>query len=293
MTTSILASQPRGGFLVGLIGSGIGGSFSPQLHETEAREQGFELHYRLIDAQQRGFSATDLPRLLDAMALVGFQGSNVTHPFKEAVLPSLGSLSDAAAAIGAVNTIVHDPARGWVGHNTDWLGFVENFRRFLPGAAIDRVMLLGAGGAGAAIGYGMLRHGVGELIVCDSDKNKSSALRNKLADLFGSARVRRIDAPREAMDRVDGVINATPIGMHGKPGTPFDVALLEPRLWVADIIYFPLQTALLQAATACGCRILGGGGMVVFQAAEAFRLFTGVTADAERMLRHFHRCVGE
>lgn len=279
--------QARGGLLIGLIGSGIGGSFSPQLHETEARAQGFELHYRLLDSKLRGFAAADLPRLLDAMVLTGFCGSNVTHPFKEAIVPYLAGLSDAATEIGAVNTIVRDPARGWIGHNTDWIGFTESFRRGLTDAAIGRVVLLGAGGAGAAVSYGMLRHGVGELLIVDHDRAKAAELAAKLGARFGAGRARTADTLESVIDSIDGVINATPIGMTGKPGTPFDPALLDARLWVADIIYFPRETALLRAAHARGCRAISGGGMVVFQAAEAFRLFTGVTPDRERMLRHF------
>lgn len=278
----------RGGLLIGLIGSGIGGSFSPQLHETEARELGLQLHYRLLDGKVRAFGAADLPRLLDAMALLGFAGSNVTHPFKEAIVSALASLSDAAAEIGAVNTIVRHPNGGWVGHNTDWMGFTESFRRGLPDAAIGRVMLLGAGGAGAAVGYGMLRHGVEELLILDRDRAKAKDLATRLAGLFGANRARAVDTPDTVIGGSDGLVNATPMGMVGEPGSPLDPDLLNPGLWVADILYVPRETELLRAARALGCRTMNGGGMVVFQAAEAFRLFTGISPDGERMLRHFH-----
>jgi shikimate dehydrogenase len=89
-----------------------------------------------------------------------------------------------------------------------------------------------------------------------------------------------------AVRAADGVVNCTPVGMAELPGTPLPVALLRPEPWVAEIVYFPLETRLLRAARAIGCRTPDGGGMAVFQAAGAFRPFTGVAPDAERMLRH-------
>ncbi len=277
----------RGGLLIGLIGAQIGGSFSPQLHETEAREQGFELHYRLLDANVRGFTAADLPRLLDAMCLVGFTGSNVTYPFKEAILPHLAGLSAEAAEIGAVNTIVLDPARGWIGHNTDCLGFAASFRRDLAGAATGRVVLLGAGGAGSAVANGMLREGAQELLIIDRDHAKSNDLAAKLCNVFGQGRARTAENLESVAGTFDGLINATPIGMQGKPGVPFDIDLLSDKFWVSDIIYFPRETEMLKSARLRGCRTMNGGGMVVFQAAEAFRIFTGISPDAGRMWRNF------
>jgi shikimate dehydrogenase len=84
-----------------------------------------------------------------------------------------------------------------------------------------------------------------------------------------------------------GIVNTTPLGMAKYPGMPVCAQLLRPELWVADIVYFPLETQLLREARARGCRVLAGGGMAVFQAAGAFRLFTGREPDAQRMLRHF------
>jgi shikimate dehydrogenase len=90
-----------------------------------------------------------------------------------------------------------------------------------------------------------------------------------------------------AIAAADGVINATPLGMDAHPGMAFPASLLRPDLWVAEVVYFPLETQMLREARAIGCRTADGGGMAVFQAVEAFRLFSGVTPDAERMRRHF------
>ncbi len=151
-------ASPAAKFLVGLIGEGIQGSRSPALHEQEARNLGFALHYQLIDLARDGRSAADLPRLLDAAQAVGFAGVNITHPCKQAVLPLLDRLSPDAQAIGAVNTVVfHGGER--VGHNTDWTGFATPFRRALDDVALDRVSLLGAGGTGAAVAHAILTLG--------------------------------------------------------------------------------------------------------------------------------------
>ena len=283
-------ASPARKFLVGLIGEGIQGSRSPALHEHEARQLGLELHYQLIDLARDGRSASDLPRLLDAAQAVGFAGVNVTHPCKQAVLPLLDRLSADARAIGAVNTVVfHEGKR--VGHNTDWSGFATPFRRALGDVALDHVSLLGAGGAGAAVAHAILTLGARQLSLIDTDAAKAETLAASLRTRFGGRAVQHARDARAAIATSDGVINATPIGMTGHPGTPVDPSWLERRQWVAEIVYFPLETEWLRAARERGCRNLDGGGMAVWQAVGAFELFTGRHPDAQRMEQHFRSIV--
>jgi shikimate dehydrogenase len=108
-----------------------------------------------------------------------------------------------------------------------------------------------------------------------------------LCGRFGAGRAQAGTDLAAAMAQADGLIHATPTGMAKHPGLPLPAALLRPSMWVSEIVYFPLQTALLQAAAAMGCRTMTGGGMAVFQAVHAFELFTGVAPDSERMLAHF------
>ena len=265
--------------LCGLIGAGIQQSRSPALHEREAREQGFVLSYRRIDLDVLGMGAEALPALLGDVKREGFAGVNITYPCKQAVLSLLDELSTDARAINAVNTVVIRGGRT-SGHNTDWSGFAESFRRGLPGVKVERVVQLGAGGAGAAVAHAARKLGVKELTIFDLDHSRAAALAGKVGAQAGADLVR-------AMAAADGLIHCTPTGMVGHPGVALDPKLLEKRHWVAEIVYFPLETELLRAARAKGCRTLDGGGMVVFQAAAAFRLFTGREPDAERMLRHF------
>jgi shikimate dehydrogenase len=268
--------------LVGLIGTGIQASRSPALHETEGAAQGIGYQYKLIDLTRLGLGAEALPELLTSAERLGFDGLNITHPCKQAVLQYLDELSPDAKTLGAVNTVVLRGGRR-IGHNTDWFGFAEGFRRGLPNAALNRVVQFGAGGAGSAVAHAALTLGVRQLTLIDVDPSRAQAV----ADRVGGGRIVVGTSAPEAIAAADGVINATPLGMDDHPGMAFPPTLLRPDLWVAEVVYFPLETELLRQARAAGCRTVDGGGMAVFQAVEAFRLFSGVTPDAERMRRHF------
>lgn len=272
--------------LVGLIGAGIQASRTPPMHEAEGRAQGLAYVYRRIDLPALGLGAEALPDLLLAAERTGFDGLNVTHPCKQAVVPLLDTLSDDARALGAVNTVVLRHGRR-TGHNTDWYGFAESFRRHLPDAALGTVVQFGTGGAGAAVAHALLTLGVGRLTLIDVDLDRAGRAGAALECRFGAGRVVLGTDAASSLAEADGVVNATPVGMAGHPGMPFPAELLRSELWVAEIVYFPLETELLRRARAVGCRTLDGGGMAVFQAVEAFRLFTGITPDAARMHRHF------
>ena len=217
---------------------------------------------------------------------MGFAGLNITHPAKQAVLPLLDELSEAAGALGAVNTVVFEAGRR-IGHNTDWWGFAESFRRNLDGVPRDRVALLGAGGGGSAVAYAALKLGVQRLAIVDLEPGRAERLAARLCERFGAGRAFAEPDPSLALAAADGLINATPVGMAEYPGLPLPAALLRPGLWVVDIVYFPLETELLRRRAGAGCRTQGGGDMAVFQAALAFQLFTGIVPDALRMRRHF------
>jgi len=273
-------------YLLGLVGSGIGASLTPAMQEREGAESGLRISYRLIDADRRGFGVQDLPDVLAWAQRLGFDGLNITHPFKQAVIPLLDELSEDAADLGAVNTVVFRDGRA-LGRNTDWSGYGRAFRQVLPDAVEDRVVLVGAGGAGAAVGYGLLEQGAEHVAVIDSDRDRADACVVRLAKRFGDDRVSVAGDLERALADAEGVVNATPVGMHGHPGTSVPARLVEDRLWVSDVVYFPLETELVALARARGCRVVPGGGMAVQQAVGAFEYFTGRVADAARMTRHF------
>jgi len=269
-------------FLCGLIGAGIQGSRTPCMHEQEAAAQGLQYVYRKIDLDELKLGVEALPELLTAAERMGYTGLNITYPCKQAILPLLHELSEEARAIGAVNTVVLKHGKR-TGYNTDCAGFAAGFRRALAHVKTDRVVQLGAGGAGAAAARAAIAElGIGQLTIFDLDPAKSMQLAAKLGP-----RAKHGENLPAAMAEADGLIHCTPTGMSNLPGLPLPAKLLRPSHWVAEIVYVPLETELLKAARDTGCRIADGSGMAVFQAAGTFKLFTGIEPDIDRMFRHF------
>jgi len=273
--------------LVGLIGAKIQHSLAPALFEDACGALGMRGHYHLMDLDLLDGRA--LPDLLGAARATGFRGVNVTYPCKEAVLPLLDATSTEARRIGAVNTVTIDPGGQTTGYNTDCIGFRRSFeetfgRESAEGAA---VLLVGAGGAGRAVAFALFDLGVREVILSDRNPSQAENLAGALRVNFGDACCRLTTEPEAALSSVAGVVNATPVGMIGVPGLPIAVDGIAARHWVADVVYSPLETAFLKAARERGARVMGGAGMCIHQAAEAFRLFTGADADVERMRRTF------
>ena len=273
-------------FLTGLIGRDIQASRSPTIHECEADAQGVRLIYSLFDFARANMTEADLPRLLAAVQLAGFAGVNVTHPYKQAVTECLDELTNEASEVGAVNAVAFRDGKS-IGHNTDAVGFAKSFEQDLRDVARNRVLQLGAGGAGAATGHALLSLGIGHLAIRDPDSARLSGLIDSLAERYGADRVSASSDVGKSIATSDGLVNATPVGMDKHPGMPVPRTALRPDLWVADIIYFPLETELLAAARQTGCRAMNGSGMVVHQAAAAFEFFTGLTADVRRMQQSF------
>lgn len=281
-------SGAGGTLLAGLVGRDITRSRTPEMHMAEAEALGMRAIYQIIDLDAFGGASPDLSDIVRAAEMTGFNGLNVTYPFKIDIVPMLDELSPNAAAIGSVNTVVFRNGRRY-GHNTDLWGFAESFRRNMDGTARERVVLIGAGGAGAAVAHALADCGVRELRIFDADADRSERLAEQVCanrpDIIARP-IKRIDA--ETVRGLDGLVNATPVGMAKTPGSPFPADLLDPSLWVADIVYFPLETELLANARACGCRTLPGSGMAVFQAVRAFELFTGIKPDISRMEATFN-----
>jgi shikimate dehydrogenase len=273
-------------YLVGLIGAGIGTSMSPALHERAADRLGVRYLYELIDIDRLGMSPGDVGDLVTAARRLGFRGLNITHPCKQEVVKFLDDLAPEAAELGAVNTVVFENGRS-VGYNTDRYGFGAGLARALPGAALGRVLQIGAGGAGAAVASAMVHAGTQHLVLADADPERAEALAARL----GVEAVPLAAVP-DLLSGLDGLINATPVGMEGHPGVPVEPAGLGRRTWVADVIYRPVETELIRAARLRGCPVVPGGGMVVYQAVEAFRRFTGHRPDGDLMYRDFLELTG-
>jgi shikimate dehydrogenase len=271
---------------LGLIGAGIQQSATPALHMREAAEHGLTCIYELIDLDVLDVGASELPSLISNAEAQGFRGLNITHPCKQDVISILDELSPEARAVNAVNTVVFESAKR-VGHNTDWWGFAAAFRRNLSDVPRNAVVQMGAGGGGSAVAYALLILGVRALTIFDLVVDRAASLATSLKPLFPDANISAGADLVASVGAADGLVNTTPVGMTKYPGVPVPLQCLRPDLWVTDIIYFPQDTALLQAARAAGCKTMGGSDMAVYQAVEAFRLFNGIIADENRMRRHF------
>ena len=273
--------------LVGLIGANIQKSLSPALFEEACVARGILGHYHLMDMDQ--LSGRSLADLLHAARVVGFKGVNITYPCKEAVIPLLDGLSPEARQIGAVNTVAIGTDGRTTGYNTDRIGFRRAFEQQLGAELVagKAAMLVGAGGAGRAAAFALFDIGLRTLRVNDKDVEQARALVQTLAGVFGVERAQLEMDPSGALSAVGGVVNATPVGMLGIPGNPIPLDPIAATHWVADVIYTPLETRLIKTARSKGARVMGGAGMCVRQAAETFKLFTGLTADVGRMQRTF------
>ncbi|MCL4156557.1 UNVERIFIED_CONTAM: hypothetical protein GTU68_063387 [Idotea baltica] len=158
----------------------------------------------------------------------------------------------------------------------------------MPDAPLETVLLLGAGGAGVAVAHALADCGTRHLKIFDLDPARAEQLAAQVQANRPGLRVAPVATVAEAAGLdLSGIVNASPVGMAKTPGTPFPFEFLRPGMWVADIVYFPLETELLAAARQLGCRVLPGSGMAVFQAVRAFELFTGRRADRVRMKAAF------
>ncbi|RXG93479.1 shikimate dehydrogenase [Bradyrhizobium sp. C-145] len=262
--------------LTGLIGAPIAHSASPAMHERAAEALGLRGHYQLIEVA--GADATGLRMMLEGVRRLGFAGVNVTYPYKEAVVPLLDALAPGAAAMGAVNTVVVRDGR-LTGHNTDTTGFARAVAPLLAPSA-NAVAVIGAGGVGKAIAFALASLDVTDIRIFDSEPARAEKLASLLARQGGA---RMAGSVEDALDGATGLVNGTPVGMLPNRDTPVPAALLRADLWVADAVYSPLITPLLAAAREKGARIMTGRELAIFQAADAFELFTGLAPSTEIM----------
>jgi len=230
------------------------------------------------------FAVTDLEGAVRGVRALGIRGVGVSMPFKQQVLPLLDALDPIAARIGAVNTIVNDGGR-LTGHNTDWIGAVRALEEVLPlrGA---RVLLLGAGGAARAIAFGLIERGA-SVRIANRDRAKAERL---AADVGATAEP--LGDTAFAGDH-DVIVNATSAGMADvDPRSPVPEGALREGLFVMDIVYKPMVTELVEAARRRGATAIHGGRMLLHQAAEQFRLYTGHEAPLAAMDEALHAQIG-
>ncbi|MGO1410470.1 MAG: shikimate dehydrogenase [Microbacterium sp.] len=288
-TAPRLPQAPRS-VLVGLIGQGVRPSLTPPLHELEGARHGMSYVYRPVDIAPDDAAPDRLEQLLWAARTMGFDGLNVTHPAKQAVIPLLDDLAPSARRVGAVNTVKFTPS-GLIGHNTDVTGFGSAFDDAFGGAGHGLVIVYGAGGAGNAVATALAERDVEEIVIVDAVVDRAQELADRVCAGGREARGVGLDAADALLPCAVGVVNATPFGMAAHPGMAFDPGLLPGDAWVSDIVYRPTETALLRAARARGLRTMSGLGMVAGQAGDSFEIFTGAAADRAAIIRDIHDLV--
>ncbi len=267
---------------LGLIGGNIKASRSPALHRIAGRLAGLEVSYDLLIPAELGLTFAEV---LEKCADEGYRGVNVTYPFKEAVVARVQVADANIRRLGAVNTVLFTP-EGAQGFNTDYSGFAAAYRARFGAVAPGRVVLIGAGGVGRAIGFALALLGAQEVRILDRDASKAQSLAEGLAAIgAGAPRVVLARDVAEALHGADGVVNATPVGMVGYGGTPVPGDLWPGRAWAFDAVYTPVDTQFTVEAAAAGVNVLSGYELFFYQGVQAFEIFTGHSVDAQAQLR--------
>jgi shikimate dehydrogenase len=256
---------------LGLIGDNIAASRSPDLHRLSGELCGLRVTYERIVPPELGLSfeaAFELSR--DR----GLRGVNVTYPYKERVIPLLTEVSSSVRRIGSANTVVFSPD-GAAGHNTDHSGFIAAWRETFGARRPGPVALIGAGGVGRALAFALVELGAQDLRIFDADARRAQGLAAALAQADVGVPVDVSDTLAAAAADAEGLVNATPVGMVGTPGTPVAAGLLPSRGWVFDAVYTPRDTQFLRQARQAGLAALDGYELFFHQGIAAFELFTG------------------
>ncbi len=263
----------------GIIGWPVAHSRSPLIHSYWLEKQGLAGRYDRL-AIRPGELATGLAELAGR----GYGGANVTIPHKEAAFELSDELDDAALAIGAVNTLVFDDGR-ILGSNTDSYGFAANLQDQAPDwrQHTGSALVLGAGGAARAIIHALLNNGVERLILCNRTRSRA----DQLAAHFDDRRLEVLDweQQEQVLSGVQLLVNTTSLGMSNAPPLDIDLSTLPAGAIVSDLVYVPLETALLRAARQNGLRTVDGLGMLLHQAVPGYRLWFGGEPRVTRELR--------
>lgn len=252
-----------------LIGDNIGASRAPDLHRACAEIAGLELRYDLLipPALGKDFDA------VFAEAARTCDGVNVTLPYKERVVPKVRISDPVVARIGAVNTVLFGP-EGPRGYNTDHSGFIVAYRAAFGAMRPGHAVMIGAGGAGKAVAFGLVALGAERITVIDTDQARAEALALAVTEA-GQGATKGAAGDISAVAVADGVINCTPLGMHGYAGSPVPEGCFPKGVWAFDAVYTPVETPFRAQALAAGARFLSGWELFFHQGIDAFEIFTG------------------
>lgn len=259
---------------LGLVGRGITRSQAPRLHEVAASICGLDLTYCLFDLGED--EPVSFEQKIEELAARGLRGVNVTHPFKERAGAMVDIPDAGTRSIGAVNTIRFTDSSG---HNTDYSGFMKAFRNQFGRASPGSVLMLGAGGVGRAVAFGLATMDPDvclRIVDLDAEKAEGLASELKAVNVDCTAHPR---AELAGLSEVDGLVNCTPLGMYQYPGSAFPDPLFQGQRWAFDAVYTPIDTPFLNQARASGLEVLTGYELYFYQGVDAFEIFTGAAVD--------------
>jgi shikimate dehydrogenase len=272
---SLSPTQSQAPLKLGLIGDNIKQSSAPRLHKIAGRLNARAVSYDLLIPPEREETFLEV---FDAAQIGGYSGLNITYPYKEKVVPLLKLADPVLEAVGAVNTVLFT-AHGPVGYNTDYTGFKAAYQATRGADAPSEVLIIGSGGVGRAIAFGLADLGASALHLVDTDLAKANGLKRDLARGFPALRVTTMREISKLPHEVTGLANATPIGMVGYGGTPMPEALMREAKWVFDAVYTPLETPFLKDAAALGLEIISGWELFFYQGVHAWAHFSGGSVD--------------
>ena len=264
--------------IAGVMGWPVHHSLSPRLHGFWLRELGIKGQYLPLAVQPQ-----NLQRALRALPVLGFMGANITVPHKEHTMDLIDAVDDIALRVGAINTVTVRKDGSLSGTNTDAFGFIESLRSGAPGWQPSRpVLLLGAGGAARAVCVGLLEAGATEIRICNRTRSRCDTL---VREIEGNLYPVDWDEREAAMKEVGLLVNTTTLGMRGAAPLSIGLNMLPMDAVVADIVYAPLETELLEAARLRGNLVVDGLGMLLYQAVPGFTSWFGREPEVSAELR--------
>ncbi|MDP3861048.1 MAG: shikimate dehydrogenase [Phaeovulum sp.] len=265
-------SEPVRTLRLGLIGGNITATRSPALHVLCGLSLGVNVTYDLIIPAERGLG---FPDLLAQCARLGFAGVNVTYPHKEEAAAQVPAGDPVVRAMGSANTVLFTP-EGPRAFNTDHSGFVAAWRAAFGARKPGRVLVLGTGGVGRAVGFGLADLGASEILLHDTDAGKVASLAAAIRGHSAVAVAAADPARLHDLAGIDGVVNCTPLGMEGRPGSPLPEAVRGRPVWAFDAVYTPADTPFRAQVTGLGAAFLGGYELYFQQGVRAFEIFSGL-----------------
>jgi len=272
--------------IVGLIGHPVSHSVSPPMHNAAFAELGIDWRYVPLPVPVE--PPDRVGEAVRGLRALGLRGANVTVPHKQAVMPHLDQWTEAARAIGAVNTIRVEEDGALLGDNTDARGFGRDVEDHGVVLSDKRALVLGAGGSARAVVYGLADAGCAEIAILNRTEAKAQQLASDMQPFFAECTITAHAFPGAVADvasQADLVVNCTSLGMTPRvEGLPWDDRVrFRADQVVYDLVYNPPQTRLLQRAADAGAQTIGGLGMLIWQGAIAFELWTGQSAPVATM----------